>query len=93
VEQHFVEFIINLPNSGKFLHQEAHQSKFLEFANSEAFTWSVIPPHSPNFGELWEDGVHCIQYHLERLVGFTAFTFKKPNTLLTLVEACLIFTL
>jgi len=52
-----------------------------------------IPPHSPNFGELWEDGGHCMQFHLKRLVGFTAFTFKKLSTLLTQVEACLILTL
>lgn len=88
-----MDFIINLQNSGKFLHQEAHQSKLSEFANSESFTWCIIPPHSPNFGELREDGVHCMQYHLKRSVGFTAFTLKKLSTLLTQVEACLILTL
>jgi len=87
-----VEFI-NLQNSGKFLHQKAHRSTLLESANSEAFTWCIIPPHSPKFGELREDGGHCMQFHLKRLVGFTAFTFNKLSTLLTQVEACLILTL
>lgn len=74
-----MEFIINLQNSGKFLHQGTHQSKLLESANSEAFAWCITSPHSPNFGELWEDGRHCMQYHLKEIGRVQSIYFQKTK--------------
>jgi hypothetical protein len=72
----FVGAHYELQEFRKLSASEAHQSKLREFAISEAFLWHFIPPHSPQFGGLWEAGVRSMIYHLKRLVGATTFTFE-----------------
>lgn len=51
--------------------------------------WHFIPPHSPNFGGLWEAGVKSVKYHLKRVVGNSTLTYEEMSTVLTQIEACL----
>ncbi|XP_013185504.2 uncharacterized protein LOC106131061 [Amyelois transitella] len=51
--------------------------------------WHFIPPHSPNFGGLWEAGVKSTKYHLRRIIGTSTLTFEEMSTLLSQIEACL----
>lgn len=51
--------------------------------------WHFIPPHSPNFGGLWEAGIKSTKHHLKRVVGDTTLTFEEMTTMLSQVEACL----
>jgi len=52
-------------------------------------TWRFIPPHSPNFGGLWEAGVKSTKHHLKRVVGNSTLTFEEMMTVLAQIEACL----
>ncbi|KAJ0169352.1 hypothetical protein K1T71_015236 [Dendrolimus kikuchii] len=52
-------------------------------------TWHFIPPHSPNFGGLWEAGVKSVKFHLRRIIGDTTLTYEELATVLTQIEACL----
>ena len=52
-------------------------------------TWHFIPPHSPNFGGLWEAGVKSVKYHLKRVIGETTLTYEELATVLAQVESCL----
>lgn len=51
--------------------------------------WSFIPPHSPNFGGLWEAGVKSTKFHLRRVLDGTTLTYEELATVLTQIEACL----
>jgi hypothetical protein len=48
--------------------------------NSETLIWHFIPPRLPHFGGLWEAGMSSMKYHLNELVGITAFTFKQLDS-------------
>ncbi|KAJ0180229.1 hypothetical protein K1T71_003633 [Dendrolimus kikuchii] len=50
-------------------------------------TWHFIPPHSPNFGGLWEAGVKSVKFHLRRIIGDTTLTYEELATVLTQIEA------
>lgn len=51
--------------------------------------WHFIPPHSPNFGGLWEAGIKSTKYHLKRVIGNSTLTYEEMATVLSQVEACL----
>ncbi|KAJ0169355.1 hypothetical protein K1T71_015239 [Dendrolimus kikuchii] len=51
--------------------------------------WHFIPPHSPNFGGLWEAGIKSIKFHLKRVIGDATLTYEELSTVLTQIEACL----
>lgn len=51
--------------------------------------WSFIPPHSPNFGGLWEAGVKSTKFHLRRVLDGTTLTYEELSTVLAQIEACL----
>lgn len=51
--------------------------------------WHFIPPHSPNFGGLWEAGIKSTKYHLKRVIGNSTLTFEEITTVLAQIEACL----
>lgn len=56
---------------------------------SDGTCWHFIPPHSPNFGGLWEAGIKSTKHHLRRVIGDTTLTFEEMTTMLTQIEACL----
>lgn len=55
----------------------------------ERTTWHYIPPHSGNFGGLWEAGVRSTKTHLRKILGNTTLTYEELATVLAQVEACL----
>lgn len=57
--------------------------------SNNSVTWHFIPPHSPNFGGLWEAGVKSTKFHLKRVIGESTLTFEEMTTVLIQVEACL----
>lgn len=67
----------------------AIQSSLAEHLEANGTEWHFIPPHSPNFGGLWEAGVKSTKFHLKRVIGEATLTFEELTTLLSQVEACL----
>lgn len=49
--------------------------------------WHFIPPHSPNFGGLWEAAVKRAKYHIKRIVDEARLTFEELYTVITQIEA------
>lgn len=56
---------------------------------SQGIQWHFTPPHSPNFGGLWEANVKSTKYHLKRIVNGTRLTYEELSTLLVRIESCL----
>lgn len=52
-------------------------------------TWHFIPPHSPNFGGLWESGNKIMKLHLRKVVGNSTLTYEELATVLSQIEACM----
>lgn len=65
------------------------QEDIAAYMETHGTEWHFIPPHSPNFGGLWEAGVRSTKFHLKRVIGESTLTFEEMSTLLTQVEACL----
>jgi hypothetical protein len=59
------------------------------YAAKTLFHWHFIPPNSPHFGGLWEEGVKSLKYHCKRIVGKALLTFEEFSTLITQIEPCL----
>ncbi|XP_070138593.1 uncharacterized protein [Drosophila bipectinata] len=51
--------------------------------------WHFNPPHSPNFGGLWEANVKAVKTHLYCSFKLTAMTYEELSTVLTQIESCL----
>lgn len=60
-----------------------------EWLGNKSTSWHPIPPHSPNFGGLWEAGVKSTKFHLRRVIGDSTLTYEEISTVLTQIEACL----
>ncbi|XP_063617952.1 uncharacterized protein LOC134790896 [Cydia splendana] len=76
----------------KQLYAEERSSVAVEIADqlaTNSTNWHWIPPHSPNFGGLWEAGVKSTKYHLKRVIGDSTLTFEEMATVLAQIEACL----
>ncbi|XP_073954835.1 uncharacterized protein [Choristoneura fumiferana] len=74
------------------LYAEERSSIAIEIADQLAAngtTWHFIPPHSPNFGGLWEAGIKGTKHHLKRVIGNSTLTFEEMTTVLSQIEACL----
>ncbi|XP_047535757.1 uncharacterized protein LOC125070100 [Vanessa atalanta] len=57
--------------------------------NNEGTKWHFNPPHSPNFGGIWEAGVRSVKTHLRKVVGDSTLTYEELSTVLAQIEACL----
>ncbi|XP_013164455.1 PREDICTED: uncharacterized protein LOC106115573 [Papilio xuthus] len=64
-------------------------AEIAEWCATNSIEWHFIPPHSPNFGGLWEAGVKSTKHHLRRIVGNITLTFEEMTTLLSQIEAYL----
>ncbi|XP_045509320.1 uncharacterized protein LOC123704888 [Colias croceus] len=64
-------------------------TEIADWLASNGTDWHFIPPHSPNFGGLWEAAVKSIKFHLARIVGNATLTFEEMTTTLAQIEACL----
>ncbi|XP_070855369.1 uncharacterized protein [Drosophila suzukii] len=51
--------------------------------------WHFNPPHSPNFGGLWESNVKAVKTHLYRSFNGIRMTYEQLSTILVQIEACL----
>lgn len=56
---------------------------------SQRTTWHFNPPHSPNFGGLWEANVKSVKHHLNRIVADRRLTYEELSTVLINIESCL----
>ncbi|XP_039746104.1 uncharacterized protein LOC120623888 [Pararge aegeria] len=61
----------------------------MDWLATNGTNWHFIPPHSPNFGGLWEAGIKSTKTHLNRVIGNHTLTFEEMVTVLTQIEACL----
>lgn len=59
------------------------------FVTKNNIEWHFIPPHSPNFGGLWEATVKQFKYHFKRVASNKRFTYSQFNTFAIEVEAIL----
>ncbi|XP_052743937.1 uncharacterized protein LOC128199251 [Bicyclus anynana] len=64
-------------------------NEIAQILSIEGTTWHFIPPHSPNFGGIWEAGVRSAKTHLKKVIGDSTLTFEELSTVLAQVEACL----
>lgn len=55
----------------------------------QGIQWHFNPPHSPNFGGIWEANVKSVKYHLKRVLDSSHLTFEELNTVLVRIESCL----
>lgn len=67
----------------------AIQNNVASILENQGTEFHFIPPHSPNWGGLWEAAVKSTKFHLRRVIGEATLTFEEISTLLTQVEACL----
>lgn len=64
-------------------------SEIAELLAQDHTTWHFMPPHSPNFGGLWEAGVRSTKSHLLKVIGDSTLTYEELSTVLAQIEACL----
>ncbi|XP_036342367.1 uncharacterized protein LOC118751661 [Rhagoletis pomonella] len=69
--------------------RESLQSDIVPFLASKGIQWHFNPPHSPNFGGLWEANVKALKHHLKRICNGTPLTFEELSTVLARIESCL----
>lgn len=55
----------------------------------QGIEWHFNPPHSPNFGGLWEANIKSLKFHLKRVIDSTKLTFEELTTVLVRIESCL----
>ncbi|XP_055326312.1 uncharacterized protein LOC129580137 [Sitodiplosis mosellana] len=55
----------------------------------QGIQWHFNPPHSPNFGGLWEANIKSLKFHLKRMIDGTRLTFEELTTVLVRIESCL----
>lgn len=68
---------------------EDMQKDVLPVLTVQNIKWHFNPPHSPNFGGLWEANVKSVKHHLKRMTDSNRLTYEELSTLLARIEACL----
>lgn len=67
----------------------SHTTVLNNFFINEDVIWHFIPPHSPNFGGLWEAAVKRVKFHLKRVLGNTILTIEDFLTITVQIEGIL----
>lgn len=65
--------------------QSSLPGELSELLSLEKTTWHYIPPHSPNFGGLWESSLRGTKTHLKKVVGNSIITNEEMSTVLAQV--------
>jgi len=68
-----------------FFKSEEFLKQVYNYAAKTQFHWDFIPPNSPHFGGLWEEGVKSLKNHWKRIAGKALLTFEEFSTLITQV--------
>lgn len=53
----------------------------------QGIQWHFNPPHSPNFGGLWESNIRSMKYHLYRVLDNSHLTYEELTTVLVRIES------
>lgn len=69
--------------------RESVHTDIVPFLANKGIQWHFNPPHSPNFGGLWEANVKSVKYHLKRIMNGTTLTFEELATILARIQSCL----
>lgn len=77
----------NAFNAEKFV--KSIESDIVPKLAEKGIQWHFNPPHSPNFGGLWEANVKATKYHLKRVIDGTRLTYEELSTVLVRIESCL----
>ncbi|CAG7732770.1 unnamed protein product [Allacma fusca] len=59
------------------------------FLAQKEISWHFNTPASPHFGGIYEDGIHSVKYHLQRIMGNVTFNYEDMHTVTSQIEACL----
>lgn len=78
-----------LKELSEFLSLQSHHKAINNFLSEYSIKWHFIPPHSPNFGGLWEAAVKSAKRHFKTVMGNSCLTFEELYTTLTQIEACM----
>jgi hypothetical protein len=73
----------------KVLNSDTFQEEFNNLMTTEGVRWHFIPPDSPHFGGLWEDGIKSMKHHIRRVISNACISFEEMCTILTQIKACL----
>lgn len=65
------------------------QEDIVAACTNQNITWHLMPPHTPNFGGLWESNIKGVKFHLYRVIGETKLIYKEFLILLVQIEATL----
>ena len=81
--KHFLDSAINT------LYSENFNNTLTSSLADQGIIWKFIPPHSPEFGGLWESSIKSCKYSLFKCMRNEKLVLDEFNTLLTQVEAAL----
>ncbi|XP_055309622.1 uncharacterized protein LOC129573263 [Sitodiplosis mosellana] len=79
----------NFIGADNALNAKSIESDIVPKLAERGIQWHFNPPHSPNFGGLWEANVKSTKYHLERIIEGTRLTYEELSTVLVRIESCL----
>lgn len=68
---------------------EGVQTDIIPTLTSLGIRWHFNPPHSPNFGGIWEANVKSVKFHLHRVLDYSHLTYEELSTILVRIESVL----
>ncbi|XP_055307331.1 uncharacterized protein LOC129571550, partial [Sitodiplosis mosellana] len=72
----------NFIGADNALNAKSIESDIVPKLAERGIQWYFNPPHSPNFGGLWEANVKSTKYHLKRIIEGTRLTYEELSTVL-----------
>lgn len=65
------------------------ESDIIPELSKRSIQWHFNPPHSPNFGGLWESNIRSMKHHLYRVLDNSHLTYEELATILVRIESVL----